>query len=100
MDILELRRVAVEELARSNVALSEGAIWYRINDQFYGGAQNHALIGLTREQVLTHVRGRCARGQVRKTIQLPRAVELSTEWDDSSTDEDDTKCRTRTVMLK
>ncbi|KUF91873.1 hypothetical protein AM587_10004277 [Phytophthora nicotianae] len=48
---------------------------------------------LTREHValLDAVRGRRARGEQRETIQLPRAVELSTESEDSSSDEDDTE---------
>ncbi|ETP02546.1 hypothetical protein F441_20405 [Phytophthora nicotianae CJ01A1] len=47
---------------------------------------------LAREHVarLDAVRGRRARGEQRETIQLPRAVELSTEYEDSSSDEDDT----------
>ncbi|ETI43480.1 hypothetical protein F442_11459, partial [Phytophthora nicotianae P10297] len=84
VDILEPMREAVDDLARSDVALSAAAIWSRINDQFT--AEHQALIGLTREQVLRRVyrvRNRHFGGNIHGRIEMPPLSRVSVQDSDA-----------------
>ncbi|GMF37916.1 unnamed protein product [Phytophthora fragariaefolia] len=55
VSIVQSMQTTVDDLARGDVSMSATSIWSQINEQFYSDNEQQALVGLSREQVLSRL---------------------------------------------